>query len=46
MDILEKNVIIIVHRKKGDLNSYPKKFRIVDKKNYGLSNFIFGTKSN
>ena len=46
MDILEKNGIIIVHRKKGDLNSYPKKFRIVDKKNYGLSNFIFGTKSN
>ena len=42
MDILEKNGIIIIHRKKGDLDSYPKKFRIIDTKIYGLSTFVFG----
>tara|TARA_E500000178_G_scaffold317147_1_gene337490 strand:+ start:8457 stop:9023 length:567 start_codon:yes stop_codon:yes gene_type:complete len=42
MDILEKNGIIIIHRKRGDLDSYPKKFRIIDTKIYGLSTFVFG----
>ncbi len=42
MDILEKNGIIIIHRKKGDLDLYPKKFRIIDTKTYGLSTFVFG----
>jgi len=46
MDILEKNGIIIIHRKKGDLDIYPKKFEIIDTKNYGLSTFIFGRKFN
>ena len=46
MDILEKNGIIIIHRKKGDLNTYPKKFKVIDTKNYGLSTFVFGKKSN
>ncbi len=46
MDILEKNGIIIIHRKKGDLDTYPKKFKVVETKNYGLSTFIFGRKSN
>ena len=46
MDILEKNGIIIIHRKKGDLDTYPKKFKIIDTKNYGLSTFVFGIKSN
>ena len=46
MNILEKNGIIIIHRKKGDLDTYPKKFKIIDKKNYGLSTFVFGRKSN
>ena len=41
---LEKNGIIIIHRKKGDLDSYPNKFKIIDKKNYGLSTFVFGRK--
>ena len=44
MNILEKNGIIIIHRKKGDLDSYPNKFKIIDKKNYGLSTFVFGRK--
>tara|TARA_B100000513_G_scaffold37622_1_gene14373 strand:+ start:86 stop:655 length:570 start_codon:yes stop_codon:yes gene_type:complete len=46
MNILEKNGIIIIHRKKGDLDPFPNKFKIIDKKNYGLSTFIFGRKSN
>ena len=46
MNILEKNGIIIIHRKKGNLDIYPKKFKIIDKKNYGLSTFVFGRKSN
>jgi len=46
MDILEKSGIIIIHRKKGDLDNYPKKFKVIDAKNYGLSTFVFGKKSN
>ena len=46
MDILEKNGIIIIHRKKGDLDTYPNKFKVIDTKNYGLSTFVFGRKSN
>ena len=46
MNILEKNGIIIIHRKKGDLDIYPSKFKIVDRKNYGLSTFVFGKKTN
>ena len=42
MDILEKNGIIIIHRKKGDLDTYPNKFKVIDKKTYGLSTFVFG----
>ena len=46
MDVLEKNGIIIIHRKKGDIDTYPKKFKVIDTKNYGLSTFVFGRKSN
>ena len=46
MDILEKNGIIIIHKKKGDLDNYPKKFKVIDTKSYGLSTFVFGKKSN
>ena len=42
MNILEKNGIIIVHRKKGDLDTYPNKFKVIDTKSYGLSTFVFG----
>ena len=45
MDILEKNGIIIIHRKKGDSDTYPNKFKVIDTKTYGLSTFVFG-KSN
>ena len=46
MDILEKNGIIIIHRKKGGLDKYPKEFKLIDTKSYGRSNFVFGRKSN
>ena len=46
MDILEKNGIIVIHRKKGNLDKYPKKFEVIDIKSYGLSTFVFGKKSN
>ena len=42
MDILEKNGIIIIHRKKDDLDTYPNKFKVIDTKTYGLSTFVFG----
>ena len=46
MEILENNGIIIIHRRKGDLDTYPKKFKVIDTKYYGLSTFVFGRKSN
>ena len=46
MDILEKNGIIVIHRKKGDLDTYPKQLKIIDIKNYGLSTFVFGRRFN
>ena len=46
MDILDKNGIIIIHRKKGYLDKFPKEFKIIDAKNYGLSTFVFGRNSN
>ena len=45
IDILEKDGIIIIHRKKGDLGNYPEKFKVIDTKSYGLSTFVFGGKS-
>tara|TARA_B100001758_G_C17925877_1_gene360902 strand:- start:136 stop:549 length:414 start_codon:yes stop_codon:yes gene_type:complete len=42
MGVLKKDGVIILHRKKGDLDIYPKKFNIIDTKNYGLSTIIFG----
>ena len=45
MDVLEKNGIIIIHRKEGVPGTYPNKFEVIEKKNYGLSTFIFGRKN-
>ena len=46
LDILEKNGVIIIHRKKGELDTYPNKFKVIETKNYGLSTFVFGKKIN
>ena len=40
--LLNKNGIIIIHRKKGDLDTYPNEFKVIDTKTYGLSTFVFG----
>ncbi len=45
MDILEKKGIIIIHRKKGHVDEYPKEFKVIQTKGYGLSTFVFGEKS-
>ena len=45
LDILEKNGVIIIHRKKGELDTYPNKFKVIETKNYGLSTFVFGKKN-
>ena len=45
IDVLERNGIIIIHRKKGVPGTYPNKFEVIEKKNYGLSTFIFGRKT-
>ena len=38
--------VYITSQKKGDLDNYPKKFKLIDTKSYGLSTFVFGKKSN
>ena len=40
---LKNNGIIILHRNKKSENKYPKSFRIMDVKHYGISKITFGT---
>tara|TARA_B100001057_G_C22706747_1_gene894059 strand:- start:625 stop:1188 length:564 start_codon:yes stop_codon:yes gene_type:complete len=40
--ILKKKSIIILHRKSGNKDYFPEKFRIVEEKKYGISKIIFG----
>ena len=40
--ILKKNSIVILHRKSGYKDYFPEKFRIIEKKKYGISKIIFG----
>jgi 16S rRNA (guanine966-N2)-methyltransferase len=42
-NILQKNGIIILHRHKKEDDEYPNDFRVIEKKNYGISKIIFGT---
>ena len=39
--ILKDNGIIIIHRHKNEEDVFPKKFKIVEKKKYGISKLIF-----
>jgi len=41
-NILKNNGIIILHRNRKSENKYPKKFKILDVKNYGISKITFG----
>ena len=40
--ILNKDGVIIVHRHKREDDEFPKNFRILDEKKYGISKIIFG----
>tara|TARA_B100000963_G_scaffold283000_1_gene251644 strand:+ start:1482 stop:2045 length:564 start_codon:yes stop_codon:yes gene_type:complete len=40
--VLEKDGIIIIHRHKNENDQFPKSFKILDKKKYGISKIIFG----
>ena len=40
--ILDNEGIIIIHRQKNEEDSFPKEFRIIEEKTYGISKVIFG----
>ena len=41
--ILKDNGIVIVHRHKKEIDTFPKNFRIIEQKKYGISKIIFGS---
>ena len=41
--ILKDNGIIIIHRHKKEIDIFPKNFRLIDEKKYGISKIIFGS---
>ena len=41
LDLLDKNGIIILHRHKKEIINLPKKYEIIDQRNYGISKIIF-----
>jgi len=41
-NMLKKNGIIVVHREKSTVDSFPNYFEIIEKRVYGLSKIIFG----
>mgnify|MGYP006139884601 CR=1 FL=1 len=41
-NILNKNGIIIIHRHKNENDELPNKFKVIEKKTYGISKIIFG----
>ena len=41
-EILDDQGIMIIHRQKNDMDSFPEKFKIIEEKIYGISRVIFG----
>jgi len=41
LDIIEKNGIVILHRHKSEKDIFPPKFKIIEKREYGISKIIF-----
>ena len=41
--ILKENGIIIIHRHKKEIDTFPKNFQLIDEKKYGISKIIFGS---
>jgi len=42
-NVLNNNGIIIIHRHKKDIDTFPKNFHLIDEKKYGISKIIFGS---
>ena len=42
LGILKKNGVIVLHRHKKEIDTFPKNFNILDERTYGLSKIIFG----
>jgi 16S rRNA (guanine966-N2)-methyltransferase len=43
--ILRNKGIIIIHRHKKEIDTFPKNFHLIDEKKYGISKIIFGSYS-
>ena len=41
--ILNDNGIIIIHRHKKEIDTFPENFHLIDEKKYGISKIIFGS---
>ena len=41
LGIIKNNTIIILHRHKNEIDNFPSKFKIIEKKKYGISNIFF-----
>jgi len=41
--ILTDNGIIIIHRHKKEIDTFPNNFKLIDEKKYGISKIIFGS---
>jgi 16S rRNA (guanine966-N2)-methyltransferase len=41
--ILKYNGIIIIHRHKKEIDTFPENFQLIDEKKYGISMIIFGS---
>ena len=41
--ILNDNGIIIIHRHKKEIDTFPKNFHLIDEKKYGITKIIFGS---
>ena len=41
--ILRNNGVIIIHRHKKEIETFPKNFYLIDEKKYGISKIIFGS---
>ena len=42
-NLLKNQGIIIIHRHKKEIDEFPAKFRVIEKKIYGISKIIFGS---
>ena len=41
-NLLKDKGVIIIHRHKKEVDEFPKKFKIIEEKFYGISKVIFG----